>query len=118
KIEAQGESVALTATDMDLAIVEKIPATVSKPGVTTVPAHMFYDIVRKLPEGAQVELTTSSDGGKVAIKSGQSRFSLACLPVEDFPIMAEGDLGHNFTLKSTECKALIEKPSFAISTEE
>lgn len=118
KIDAADGSVSLTATDMDLAIVEKSPATVSKAGSTTVPAHTFYDIVRKLPEGAQIELSTSADGSKVSIKSGQSRFSLACLPVEDFPVMVEGDLGHNFTLKATECRALIEKPSFAISTEE
>ncbi len=118
KIEAKGDSVALTATDMDIAIVETTPATVSKPGSTTVPAHTFYDIVRKLPEGAQIELSTSEDGGKVTIRAGQSRFSLACLPVDEFPVMAEGDLPNNFSIKAAECRALIEKPSFAISTEE
>jgi DNA polymerase III subunit beta len=118
KIEAKGNSVSLTATDMDLAIVEKVQATVNKAGATTVPAHTFYDIVRKLPDGAQIELSTSEDGGKVTIKAGQSRFSLACLPVDDFPVMAEGELSHKFTLKSAECLSLIEKPSFAISTEE
>ena len=118
KIDAQGDSVSLTATDMDLAIVDKLPANISQTGTTTVPAHMLYDIVRKLPEGAQVEINQSEDGNKVTIRSGQSRFSLACLPVEDFPVMTEGELGFNFTLKSAECKALIEKPSFAISTEE
>jgi DNA polymerase III subunit beta len=118
KIEAKDDHVSLTATDMDLAMVEKVPATVGKAGSTTVPAHMLYDIVRKLPDGAQIELSTSGDGGKVAIRSGQSRFSLGCLPIEDFPVMSEGDLAHNFTLKSADCKALVEKPSFAISTEE
>jgi len=118
KIDAGKDGVALTATDMDIAMVEKITATVSKPGSTTVPAHTFYDIVRKLPEGSQIEMSTSGDGSKVTIKSGQSRFSLACLPVDEFPVMAEGDLPHQFTLKSAECRALIEKPSFAISTEE
>ena len=118
KIDAGKDGVALTATDMDIAMVEKVSATVSKLGSTTVPAHTFYDIVRKLPEGAQVEMTTSADGSKVTIKSGQSRFSLACLPVDEFPVMADGDLTYNFSLKSAECKALIEKPSFAISTEE
>ncbi len=118
KIDAKGSEVALTATDMDIAVVEKVPAEVGSAGSTTVPAHTFYDIVRKLPEGTQIEVTTSDDGSKVSIRSGQSRFSLACLPVDDFPVMAEGDLSHNFTLKSAECLALIEKPSFAISTEE
>ena len=118
KIEAKSDGVSLTATDMDIAIVEKIPATVSKPGATTVPAHTFYDIVRKLPEGSQIELMLSDDGNKVSIRSGQSKFSLACLPIDEFPVMAEGTLEHSFTITSAECLALVEKPSFAISTEE
>lgn len=118
KIDAKGSEVSLTATDMDIAVVEKVPAEVSKSGSTTVPAHTLYDIVRKLQEGMQIELTTSDDGSKIAIRAGQSRFSLACLPIEDFPVMAEGEFSHNFTLKSAECLALIEKPSFAISNEE
>lgn len=118
KIEAKDDSVSLTATDMDLAIVEKVQATVNKAGATTVPAHTLYDIVRKLPDGAQIELSTSEDGSKVTIKAGQSRFSLSCLPVDDFPVMAEGDLNCKFTLKAAECLSIIEKPSFAISTEE
>lgn len=118
KIDAKGDTIAFTATDMDLAIVEKTKGTISVPGSITVSAHTFYDIVRKLPDGAQVELTESEDGGKVSIRSGQSRFSLACLPVEDFPVMAEGELTHKFTLHSAECLSLVDKPSFAISTEE
>lgn len=118
KLDASNGALALTATDMDLAVVEKIPATVGKSGATTVPAHMLYDIIRKLPDGAQVECATSDDGSKMTIRSGQSRFSLGCLPVEDFPVMADGELPHNFTLKSADCKALVQKPSFAISTEE
>lgn len=118
KIDATEGGVSLTATDMDLAVVEKVPASVSKHGATTVPAHTFYDIVRKLPEGTQIELSSSEDGSKVTIRAGQSRFSLACLPVDDFPVMAEGEFSHNFSLKAAECMALIQKPSFAISTEE
>lgn len=118
KIDAQGENVSFTATDMDIAIVEKVPGNVTRNGITTIPAHMLYEIVRKLPDGAQVEITESDDGNKVSIRSGGSRFSLACLPVEDFPVMAEADLNYNFTLKAAECKSLIEKPSFAMSNEE
>ncbi len=118
RIDAKGDSVALTATDMDLAMVERVPANIGKAGSTTVPAHMLYDIVRKLPEGAQVECSVNADGSKMTIKSGQSRFSLGCLPVDEFPVMAEGDMPFNFTLKSAECLAIVQKPSFAISTEE
>ena len=49
-IEATKGKLSLTATDMDLAIVESVPAEVGKSGATTVPAHTLYDVVRKLPE--------------------------------------------------------------------
>lgn len=118
KIEAQNGSVGFTATDMDISISEKVPGEVSRNGFTTVPAHMLYEIARKLPEGSQVEIIESDDNAKVSIRAGTSRFSLACLPVEDFPVMSEADLNCKFTLKAAECKALIEKPSFAMSNEE
>ena len=54
KIDAGDASVRLNATDMDLDIVEAAPADVSTPGSTTVSAHTLYDIVRKLPDGAQI----------------------------------------------------------------
>lgn len=118
KIEAKDAEVALTATDMDIAVVEKAVANVSDAGETTVPAQMLYDIVRKLPEGSQVEMATNEDNTKITIRSGQSRFSLACLPVDEFPVMASGEFSSNFSLKSAECIALITKPSFAVSNEE
>ena len=118
KLEAANGQLHLTATDMDIAISEKAPAAVSAAGDTTVPAHTFYDIVRKLPDGSQVELTKMSDAAKVIIRAGSSRFSLPTLPVEDFPVMAEGDLPHRFTISALQCNALIEKARFAISTEE
>ena len=57
-ITAQKGRLSLTATDMDLAIVEQVEANAAKTGSTTAPAHTLYDIVRKLPDGAQVELET------------------------------------------------------------
>ena len=118
KLDATQEKLSLTATDMDIAIAENAPATVQTPGATTVPAHTFYDIVRKLPDGAQIELAKTSDTGKVTIRAGSSRFTLPTLPVEDFPVMAEGDLAHNFTVSAAQCNALIDKARFAVSTEE
>jgi DNA polymerase-3 subunit beta len=55
-------TLALSATDMDLEIVERVPGQIEREGRTTVPAHTFYDIVRKLPEGAQIEIAASSLG--------------------------------------------------------
>ena len=103
---------------MDLAITEQVEATASKTGSTTAPAHTLYDIVRKLPDGAQVELESASDGNSLTIRAGRSRFTLQCLPPADFPAMAEGDLPHRFQLPATDLKGIIDRTRFAISTEE
>ena len=80
---------------------------------------MLYDIVRKLPDGAQVSLETQRRGaGQMQIRSGRSRFMLQALPESDFPDLAAGDLPHRFTLPAADLKRLIEKTQFAISTEE
>ena len=54
-------------------------------GATTVPAHMFHDIVRKLPEGADIELARDGEQGRLTITSGPAQFSLQTLPADDFP---------------------------------
>jgi DNA polymerase-3 subunit beta len=118
-IEAAKGKLKLTATDLDIEIVESIPADVIRNGASTAPAHMLYDIVRKLPEGAQVqaELLTS-EGGRLSVSAGSVRFELACLPKEDFPQMSAGALPHKFRLQADELKRMIDKTKFAISTEE
>lgn len=118
KLDASAGKLSLTATDMDIAIVEQVKADVETPGSTTVPAHMLYEIVRKLPDGSNIQLALGGKDGKVTITAGQSKFSLACLPVDDFPVMAEGELAHTFSVTPAEMKALLEKTRFAISTEE
>ena len=116
-IEAREDgSLRLMATDLDLQVDETIPANVSQPGAITVSAHTFFDIVRKLPEGSQVELTAAE--GKMQIVAGRSRFNLSTLPRDDFPVIAEGDLPTRFELPAATLREIIEKTRFAISSEE
>jgi DNA polymerase III subunit beta len=117
-IRAGKNGIELKATDLDLEIVETVPADVKQANATTVPAHMFYDIVRKLPEGSQVELQSGSDRNSLQVRAGRSRFTLQALPETDFPDIAAGDLPHRFKLASGDLKRLVEKTQFAISTEE
>jgi len=117
-IRADKSALSLKATDLDLEVIESIAAEVSPAGSTTVPAHMFYEIVRKLPEGSQVVLESSSDRAVLAIRAGRSRFTLQTLPESDFPDLAAGDMTHKFTLAASDLKRLIDKTQFAISTEE
>ncbi len=117
-LRAEGGELKLKATDLDIEISEAIPAVVSEPGATTVPAHMIHDIVRKLPDGAQVELATRPDGATLDIRSGRSKFSLQMLPESDFPDLTAGTFSHTFTLAAADLKRLVDRTWFAISTEE
>ena len=65
-IRAEAGGSACKATDLDIEVTERCAAEVSRAGATTVPAHTLYDIVRKLPDGAQVSLETTGDTGQVA----------------------------------------------------
>lgn len=117
-LRAEAGRLALRATDLDLEVTETLAADVGQPGAITVPAHVLYDIIRKLPDGSQVSLETTGDVGQVVIRSGRSRFNLQALPETDFPDLAAGDLPTRFMVASGELKRLIEKTQFAISTEE
>jgi DNA polymerase-3 subunit beta len=118
KLEAAGELLSLTATDMDITVMEGVAAKVGEEGAMTVPAHMLYEIVRKLPDGAEIAITKKADDAKVTLKAGKSRFTLSSLPVDDFPVISEDDLQTQFTITVDECRALLDKTRFAISTEE
>ncbi len=76
-IRAEKSKLSLKATDLDLEVIDAVDAEVSPAGSTTVPAHMFYEIVRKLPEGSQIVLEASGDRAMLAIRAGRSRFTLA-----------------------------------------
>ncbi|MDX1738807.1 MAG: DNA polymerase III subunit beta [Alphaproteobacteria bacterium] len=115
-MEAQDGHLKLTATDMDIAIVDSVEATINEAGETTAPAHTLYDIVKKLPDGAQVNLTTNGD--QLELVAGRSQFTLQTLPRDEFPVMTGGDMSTNFALTASEAKLLIDKTRFAISTEE
>jgi DNA polymerase III subunit beta len=117
-LRADRSKLSLKATDLDVEVTDTIAAEVGPGGSTTVPAHMFFDIVRKLPEGAQIVLESSGDRAALAIRAGRSRFTLQTLPESDFPDLAPGEMTHKFTLKAADLKRLIDKTQFAISTEE
>ena len=117
-IEAKDGRLALKSTDLDLEAAEQVAANVAQNGATTVPAHVIYDIVRKLPEGAQASLEATGDTGQLVLRSGRSRFTLQALPASDFPDLTAGEFSHKFVLPAAELKGLIENTQFAISTEE
>ncbi|MEE9375772.1 MAG: DNA polymerase III subunit beta [Rhizobiaceae bacterium] len=116
-LKAQDGSMMLKATDLDLEVTEHTTASVDQPGSTTVPAHMLYDIVRKLPEGAEVMISVGDDNN-LSLVSGRSQFQLQMLPETDFPDLTTTEFSHTFRMACTDFKNLIDRTQFAISTEE
>ena len=117
-IEAEGGEISFRATDLDIEVVYKVVGMVERAGATTVGAHTLHEIVRKLPDGAMVELTDDVTSNRLDVVAGRSSFSLATLPREDFPIMANSEYACNFSAKSEILRRLFDKSKFAISTEE
>ncbi len=116
-IEARDDgSIRLMATDLDLQVDESVPANVDQAGATTVSAHTLFDIIRKLPEGSQVEIAAAE--GKMQVVAGRARFNLSTLPRDDFPVIAEGELPTRFELPAATLRQIIDKTRFAISSEE
>lgn len=117
-LETQGESLKVTATDLEIAFIETLPAHIKAQGSTTVSAQLLFDVVRKLPEGAEIELELGKDGASLHLKSGRSTYSFACLPAVEFPTMTTEDLPCTFTIHAAELSRLIDRTRFSMSTEE
>lgn len=114
-LDASGDGVTLTSTDMELSLVEKIAAMIETPGRLTVSATMLFDIVRKMDADT---LTIFEKENQVHLHGGRSKFKISSLKAEDFPKLSSTDLPHIFKLKADEIKRLFDKPRFAMANEE
>ena len=115
-LQAADGALLMTATDMDMDIATQVEGAVSTAGTTTVSAHLLYDIVRKLPDGAEVDIAVAD--GHAMISAGRSNFRLPTLPVEDFPTISGGDMPDAFSVTAADMRDMIDATRFAISTEE
>ncbi len=116
-LEAKQNTLTLSSTDMDISIVEKLECNVLEDGSTTINAQMIYDIVRKLDDNSEVEII-SNNGKILTLRASGSRFSLSCMPKEDFPIIDDQNDGASIKINSYVLFKLIDKTKFAISNEE
>ncbi|HWE47702.1 MAG TPA: DNA polymerase III subunit beta [Caulobacteraceae bacterium] len=117
-LSANRDGLSFAATDLDMEIVDETEAVVNGQGQITAPAHTLYEIIRKLPEGADVELKYAGDDPRLAVSAGRSRFALPVLPAGDFPIMSSDGLSVRYSVMRDDLVRLIDKTRFAISTEE
>ena len=117
-ITAKDVRLSLTATDMEIAVVEEVPATSLQDGACTAPAGTLYEIVRKLPDGAEVQFEHTGGNAQLTLRAGRFATSLVVLPTDDFPSMTAGALPHRFSVPALALRGLIDRTRFAISTEE
>ena len=115
-LQADGNELTLTTTDLDVGVRGSIEAAVDKPGSTTLPARRLFNIVRELPAS---EIHFDIDSKNVAsIKSGSSFFKILGLPEEEFPPLPKFDKAKAFTLRQKDLKDGLKKTGYAISTDE
>ena len=116
-IEAKNNVLTLSSTDMDISIVENINCNVIEDGATTTNSQILYDVVRKLDSERNVEIICN-DGKILTLRASGSRFSLASLPKEEYPIIDQQSEGIKLRINSQTLAKLIDKTKFAISNEE
>lgn len=117
-LRADKDGLSMSATDLDIEAIVRMDAKVESAGTVTISAQTLYEIARKLPDGSEVALTLDPEDQRVSVSAGRSRFALATLPSEDFPVMATDEYDHQFEMPGGILRRLFEKTRFAISTEE
>jgi len=108
----------IAATDLEIALVEEVPAQTTRNGAITVPAATLFEIVRRQPENAEIELDHPGGDAQLSLRAGRYVTSLVALGVDEFPKLDAGKLSHHFSLSALDLRALIDRTKFAISTEE
>ncbi|MEO0982283.1 MAG: DNA polymerase III subunit beta [Pseudomonadota bacterium] len=117
-MRAEDGALTFTATDLDIEAVDTADAKVERPGAATAPAQTLFDVVRKLPDGSEVEMELQGENQRLAIRAGRSNFALPTLPASDFQTMTGDADGDAFRIDPADFRRLIDKTRFAISTEE
>ena len=117
-LAADKDALAFSATDLDMEIIDEAMAHVEGSGQVTAPAHTLYEIVRKLPEGADVELRYTGEDPRLQVSAGRSRFNLPVLPAGDFPVMSQDGLSGRVGIDAKDLIRLIDRTRFAMSAEE
>jgi len=111
-----GEKVELTGTDLEVEVVAKAKAEAPGTGKATVPARKLLDICRALPAEAVLDIRT--EGEKVVVKAGKSRFSLSSLPVTDFPNLEAANWDLTVSLPQQELKGALDQTHFCMAQQD
>ena len=108
-----GDGLSLTGYNMETAITYLIDAEVSDPGECVLPAKLFGDIIRRLPEGLVTVVV--DDNYKVSIRAGYASFSISAEPADDYPELPDVGDGKSIRVPQSALKELVNGTIFAVS---
>ena len=116
-MEKDGQKLTLLATDIEIQITTQTPTVGVEKAAMTVGARKLQDILRSLPETAEVSLTL--DDKRLQLKAGKSRFNLQTLPAEDFPRMSMADgQPSRLTVGQKQMKRLLALVQYAMAQQD
>ena len=115
-LSARDNRLAITGTDLEVELVAATKVGLEQPGDITVPGRKLVDIFRALPEG--VSITLSTEGERMTIRAGRSRFTLSTLPAAEFPVVEEINAGQTLSLPQGEFRRLIDKTHFSMAQQD
>ena len=107
------DALSLTGYNMETAITYRIDAEITDPGQCILPARLFGDIIRRLPEGPVTVVV--DDNYKVSIRSGYASFTISAESADDYPELPDVGTGRSVSIPQTALKDLISGTIFAVS---
>ena len=115
-LEIKPNSISLTASDMEVELVVHVEAKLDQTTRLTLPAKKILDICRALPEDSTLEFDIQNE--KALIKSGKSRFTLATLPAQEYPVIDITDEAVDFSLSHEKLTNLLTNTQFAMAQQD
>jgi len=115
-MEVKEDQLRLTGTDLEISITHSLPVKSEIEGEAAVPAKLFLEIVRELPD---VPLTLfSDDDTKLILRTEMGEYKIATQPREDFPNITVEESDLSFSIKSDILTRMTHKTIFAVSADE
>jgi len=115
-LAARDNRLSVTGTDLEVELVATAAVSVQQPGDITVPGRKLLDIFRSLPEKTSVTLST--EGERVSVRGGRSRFTLSSLPAAEFPLVEEINAQQTLVVAQGEFRRLIDKTHFSMAQQD
>lgn len=110
-VRAEGQTLTLTATDLDVEVVMSCPAEIQAGGELALPASKLKDILKSLPDGVRIKLATTGD--RVTLSAGRSRFVLSSMAATDYPSMEEFKPRQTLRVLPSQLADLLDRTAFA-----